>query len=57
MGMIVRLMWVIVILLVVLIVKDSIPVRVQADAPLSVNIERIGGSSLIGKTLDVRLVD
>ena len=57
MDRIVRLLWVIVVLLVILIAKDSIPRRVDAMSPNNVNIQSIGGSTVIGKTLDVRLVD
>ena len=57
MERIIRLLWVIVILLVVLIAKDSIPKRVNADYRQSINISAIGGSSIIGKVLDVRIVE
>ena len=57
MERIIRLLWVIVVLLVILIAKDSIPRRVDADYRQSVNISAIGGSSIIGKVLNVRLVD
>ena len=57
MERIIRLLWVIVVLLVILIAKDSIPHRVDAFGITNVNIQSIGGSSVIGKTLDVRLVD
>ena len=57
MEKIIRLLWVIIVLLVVLIAKDSIPRRVQATGAMDVNIQSIGGSTIWGKTLDVRLVD
>ena len=57
MERIIRLLWVIVVLLVILIAKDSIPKRVQATGAMDVNISNIGGSSVIGRVLDVRLVD
>ena len=57
MDRIVRLLWIIVILLIVLIVKDSLPGKATASAPMQVELVKIGGSSLIGQTLKVKVVD
>ena len=55
MERIVRLLWVIVVLLVILIAKDSIPRKAAATAPMDVNISRIGGSSQIGRVITVEI--
>ena len=57
MERIIRLLWVIVVLLIILIAKDSIPTRVRANAPMAVDIQRIGGSTIVGKVIDVRIHD
>ena len=46
MDRIVRLLWVIVVLLVILIAKDSIPRRIQATAPIDVNIVEVGDTKI-----------
>ena len=57
MERITRLLWVIVILLLVLIVKDVIPRKAIATAPLDVNIQRIGNAAQQGNIIRVEIID
>ena len=46
-----------ILLLTLILLRDVLPGRAQATGVQQVELVRIGGSTLIGKTLDVRLVD
>ena len=47
----------VILLLTLILIKDVLPSRAQATGVMDVNISSIGGSSVIGKVLDVRLHD
>ena len=48
---------IVILLLTLILIKDVLPSRAQATGVMDVNISSIGGSSVIGKVLDVRLHD
>ena len=51
------MIWIVILLLTLIVVKDLIPNKAIADAPLQVELVKIGGSSLVGQTLRVKVVE
>ena len=48
---------IVILLLTLLLIKDVLPSRATASAPMQVELVKIGGSNLFGKVLDVRIVE